>query len=148
MIYLIKASEEAQTIQYLVVGDPRGRKLLRKYYGSPIYGMITRMRSCPIQSADLLESTFSKIQNDIGRFSGNLSFFTWIMQVARNLSIGYGEVTATPTDQLDGTSETAFSLVMHRGFTLAQAAVILGVGMPQVSKNLRIGIKQARNEHI
>jgi DNA-directed RNA polymerase specialized sigma24 family protein len=92
MTSLIKASEEGETIQYLVVGDPRGEKLLRKYYGASLYGMIARMRSCPIQSNEILQSTFSKIQTDIGRFSGKLSFFTWMMQVARRLSIDYGKL--------------------------------------------------------
>lgn len=138
----IKASREVQTIQYLIIGDPRGEKLLRKYYGASLYGMIIRMRYCPIQSTELLESTIAKIQTDIGKFSSNLSFFTRLMQIARKLSVEYGEVTATPIEQLGGKTDSAFSLVMHQGLNLIQAAAILEVNTQQVAHELRMGLQE------
>lgn len=140
---LTQANQEEQIIQYLITGDLRGIKLLRKYYASSLYGMIMRMRSCPVQSTEILESVLNKINTDIRSFTNNTRFFTWVMQVARKLAIAYGEVSISPSDQPGHRQDTAFSLVVHRGFSLVQAAAVLKISTQQVAVNIRIGLKES-----
>lgn len=144
IMFVIKTNKETQIIRYLISGDIRGKKLLRKYYAPSLYGMMIRMRSCPNQSMEILESALNKIYSDISSFTdNNIGFFTWVMQVGRKLAIAYGAVSLSPIELSNHRKDTVYSLVMHRGFSLLQAAAVLKISAQQVAMNIRKGLKES-----
>jgi RNA polymerase sigma factor (sigma-70 family) len=83
----IKLSEE-DLIQALRQKDKTGAEALYDMYSSSLYGIIFRIVQRQEVAEDLLQDTFVKIWNSFSSFDeGKGRLFTWMVNIARNLSI-------------------------------------------------------------
>ena len=70
-------------------GDSAATERLILRYQDRIYNVIFRMCAHPDDAADLTQDTFVKIIENIDKFKGNSSFYTWAFRIAVNLTISY-----------------------------------------------------------
>lgn len=70
-------------------GDSAATERLILRYQDRIYNVIFRMCANPDDAADLTQDTFVKIIENIDKFKGNSSFYTWAFRIAVNLTISY-----------------------------------------------------------
>lgn len=70
--------------------NPKGYRLLCDNYSAILYGLIIRIVRDTEAAEDLLEETFKKICKNIGQYSNSqLSFLSWMLQLARSVCIDY-----------------------------------------------------------
>lgn len=85
-------------------GDTRAFDALIMKYGDKLFGLIYQMTSHKENTHDLLQETFSRAYHSIGKFRGNSSFYTWLYQIAVNLTLNFLKKTkrraALSLDQL------------------------------------------------
>ncbi len=147
-------------------GSPVGKKLLYENYASVLYGAIIRTVKDTGIAENLLQSTIEKICNCIGQYDADqFSFVTWILQLARSVSISYVEkVKNYPIGELvsrngvyDKTEMGAFELSMIssqvnnrpavifnlilEGYSVNQVAEKLNLSAIEVKTDLRTGMK-------
>lgn len=70
-------------------GDTRAFDALILKYGDSLYGLIFHMTSHKENTHDLLQETFSRAYRSIGKFRGNSAFYTWLYQIAVNLTLNF-----------------------------------------------------------
>jgi len=70
-------------------GDTRAFDALILKYGDKLYGMIYNMTSNKEDTHDLLQDVFAKAYNSIGKFRGRSTFYTWIYQIAVNMTLNF-----------------------------------------------------------
>lgn len=71
------------------LGDTRAFDALILKYGDKLYGLVYHMTSHKEDSHDLLQEIFSRAYQSLGRFRGQASFYTWIYQIAVNLTLNF-----------------------------------------------------------
>jgi DNA-directed RNA polymerase specialized sigma24 family protein len=70
--------------------DPKGYKLLYKNYSAVLFGTIIRIITDKAIAGDVLNEVFEKICNNIDQYRADqLKFLTWILQLARSVSVDY-----------------------------------------------------------
>lgn len=70
-------------------GDTFAMERLIVKYQTRLYNVIYRICSNPDDAAELTQETFVKIIENIGKFQGKSSFYTWAFRIAVNLTINY-----------------------------------------------------------
>ena len=70
-------------------GDSEATERLILRYQDRIYNVILRMCANRDDAAELMQETFVKIIENIGKFKGKSSFYTWAFRIAVNLTITY-----------------------------------------------------------
>lgn len=70
-------------------GDTRAFDALILKYGDKLYGLVYNMTSHKEDTHDLLQEIFSKAYQSLGKFRGHASFYTWIYQIAVNLTLNF-----------------------------------------------------------
>ncbi|MCF7973705.1 MAG: sigma-70 family RNA polymerase sigma factor [Phycisphaerae bacterium] len=70
-------------------GDTSAMERLILKYQNRLYNVILRICSNPDDAAELTQETFVKVIENIGRFQGKSSFYTWAFRIAVNLTINY-----------------------------------------------------------
>jgi RNA polymerase sigma-70 factor (ECF subfamily) len=70
-------------------GDPSAMERLMLKYQNRLYNCILRICSNPDDAAELTQETFVKVIENIGKFQGKSSFYTWAFRIAVNLTINY-----------------------------------------------------------
>jgi RNA polymerase sigma-70 factor (ECF subfamily) len=63
-------------------------RLIRKYQNR-IYNVILKICANPDDAAELTQDTFVKIIENLDRFEGRSSFYTWAFRIAVNLTFNY-----------------------------------------------------------
>ena len=56
-------------------------------YQDRIYPTLFRLCGCPEDAQDLLQDTFLRAYEKLGRFHGDSSFYTWVYRIAVNLAL-------------------------------------------------------------
>jgi RNA polymerase sigma-70 factor (ECF subfamily) len=56
-------------------------------YGDAIYGFCLRMVRSPEDACDIRQEVFARAVRAIGKFRGDASIKTWLLQIARNLCL-------------------------------------------------------------
>jgi RNA polymerase sigma-70 factor (ECF subfamily) len=80
-------------------------RLIRKYH-TRIYNVILRICSNPDDAEELTQETFVKIIQNINKFEGRSSFYTWAFRIAVNLSINHSRRSVKlRTNSLDSGGE-------------------------------------------
>jgi RNA polymerase sigma-70 factor (ECF subfamily) len=70
-------------------GDTRAFDALILKYGDKLYGLVYNMTSHKEDTHDLLQEIFARAYQSLGSFRGNSSFYTWIYQIAVNLTLNF-----------------------------------------------------------
>lgn len=70
-------------------GDTRAFDALMLKYGDKLYGLVYNMTSHKEDTHDLLQDIFAKAYQSLHGFKGKSTFYTWIYQIATNLTINF-----------------------------------------------------------
>lgn len=70
-------------------GDTRAFDALILKYGDKLYGLVYNMTSHKEDTHDLLQDIFAKAYQSLGKFRGHSNFYTWIYQIAVNLTLNF-----------------------------------------------------------
>jgi RNA polymerase sigma-70 factor (ECF subfamily) len=70
-------------------GDTRAFDALILKYGDKLYGLVYHMTSHKEDTHDLLQEIFARAYQSLKSFRGNSSFYTWIYQIAVNLTLNF-----------------------------------------------------------
>lgn len=79
---------EEELVSLLKNRDQKGFNILYNNYSGALFGVINKIVQSDDDANDLLQDTFLKIWRNIDNYdSSKGSIFTWMMNIARNLSI-------------------------------------------------------------
>jgi RNA polymerase sigma-70 factor (ECF subfamily) len=70
-------------------GDSAAMDRLIRKYQNRIYNVILKICSDPDDAAELTQETFVKIIQNLNKFEGRSSFYTWAFRIAVNLTLNY-----------------------------------------------------------
>mgnify|MGYP000545477227 CR=1 FL=1 len=70
-------------------GDTRAFDALILKYGDKLYGLVYNMTSHKEDTHDLLQDIFARAYQSLPKFRGNSTFYTWIYQIAVNLTLNF-----------------------------------------------------------
>ncbi len=70
-------------------GDTRAFDALILKYGGKLYGLVYNMTSHKEDTHDLLQEIFARAYQSLKSFRGNSNFYTWIYQIAVNLTLNF-----------------------------------------------------------
>ena len=70
-------------------GDTRAFDALILKYGEKLYGLVYNMTSHKEDTHDLLQEIFARPYQSLPKFRGNSTFYTWIYQIAVNLTLNF-----------------------------------------------------------
>ncbi len=70
-------------------GDTRAFDALILKYGDKLYGLVYNMTSHKEDTHDLLQEIFARAYQSLGKFRGDSTFYTWIYQIATNLTLNF-----------------------------------------------------------
>ncbi|MDB6078926.1 MAG: polymerase subunit sigma-24 [Akkermansiaceae bacterium] len=70
-------------------GDTRAFDALILRYGEKLYGLVYNMTSHKEDTHDLLQDIFAKAYHSLPRFRGQSSFYTWVYQIAVNMTLNF-----------------------------------------------------------
>ena len=70
-------------------GESSAMERLILKYQNRLYNVILRICSNPDDAAELTQETFVKVIENIGKFQGKSSFYTWAFRIAVNLTINF-----------------------------------------------------------
>lgn len=83
------ALQDAQTLQQLRRGQWGAMEQLVHRYQDRLYTTIFRIVHHPDDAADLVQETFVKALQNLARFEGKSSLYTWLFRIAVNLAISH-----------------------------------------------------------
>ena len=70
-------------------GDPTVIERLVLKYQNRIYNVVLKICADPDDAAELTQETFVKIIENLDKFEGRSSFYTWAFRIAVNLTLNY-----------------------------------------------------------
>lgn len=130
-------------------GDTRAFDALILKYGDKLYGLVYNMTSHKEDTHDLLQEIFAKAYQSLRGFKGKSTFYTWIYQIATNLTLNFLKKrkrrTGLSLNDLDAQAQTDAALIDHtKGTNPEQSARLnelqqkLNEAMQQLSEKHRI----------
>jgi len=81
--------DDAVLVEQCRRGDSAAMERLILKYQNRIYNVILKICANPDDAAELTQETFVKIIENIDRFEGRSSFYTWAFRIAVNLTYNY-----------------------------------------------------------
>lgn len=90
-------------------------------YGDKLYGLVYNMTSHKEDTHDLLQEIFARAYQSLGKFKGNSTFYTWIYQIAVNLTLNFLKKkkrrTGVSLSEMDSSIQTDPALIdtTHEG---------------------------------
>jgi RNA polymerase sigma-70 factor, ECF subfamily len=81
-------------------GKTEAYGVLVRRYQDRLYPTVLRLTGCAEDAQDLLQETFLRAYQKLGRFHGESSFYTWIYRIAVNIALS-GRRKRRPTARLD-----------------------------------------------
>jgi RNA polymerase sigma-70 factor (ECF subfamily) len=130
-------------------GDTRAFDALILKYGDRLFGLIYQMTSHPEDTHDLLQEVFSRAYHSLGKFRGHSTFYTWLYQIAVNLTLNFLKKNkrrknlsldelAAATQQDQAFIETAHAANPERQSHLNDLQKKLNVAMERLSDSHRM----------
>ncbi len=105
MVYLRAASiniDDSVLVQQSQAGDTVAMERLILKYQNRIYNVILKMCGNSDDAAELTQETFVKVIENIDKFKGRSSFYTWLFRIGVNLTLNHCQRSArTATCSLD-----------------------------------------------
>ena len=83
------ALQDAQTLQQLRRGQWAAMDQLVHRYQDRLYSTVFRIVNHPEDAADLVQETFVKAMQNVAKFEGKSSLYTWLFRIAVNLAISH-----------------------------------------------------------
>jgi len=83
------AIDDAVLVRQCRTGDSAAMERLILKYQHRIYNTILKICANTDDAAELTQDTFVKVIENIARFQGRSSFYTWIFRIAVNLTLNY-----------------------------------------------------------
>lgn len=83
------AIDDSILVQQCRQGDSDAMGRLISKYQNRIYNVILKMCANTDDAAELTQETFVKVIENIGRFQGKSSFYTWVFRIAVNLTLNF-----------------------------------------------------------
>jgi len=80
---------DAVLIEQFQKGDSAALERLVLRYQNRIYNVILKMCADPDDAAELTQDTFVKVIENLDKFEGRSSFYTWTFRIAVNLTLNY-----------------------------------------------------------
>jgi RNA polymerase sigma-70 factor (ECF subfamily) len=80
---------DAVLIEQYQKGDSAALERLVLKYQNRIYNVILKMCADPDDAAELTQETFVKVIENLDKFEGRSSFYTWTFRIAVNLTLNY-----------------------------------------------------------
>ncbi|HPS54648.1 MAG TPA: sigma-70 family RNA polymerase sigma factor [Sedimentisphaerales bacterium] len=81
--------DDSALVQQCQKGDSKAlERLIIKYQGR-IYNVILKICANPDDAVELTQETFVKVMENMDKFAGKSSFYTWIFRIAVNLTLNY-----------------------------------------------------------
>jgi len=80
---------DAMLVERCRKGDSAAMERLILKYQNRIYNVILKICANPHDAAELTQDTFVKVIENIKRFEGKSSFYTWTFRIAVNLTLNY-----------------------------------------------------------
>ena len=80
---------DAVLIEQYQKGDSAALEQLVLKYQNRIYNVILKMCADPDDAAELTQETFVKVIENLDKFEGRSSFYTWTFRIAVNLTLNY-----------------------------------------------------------
>jgi RNA polymerase sigma-70 factor (ECF subfamily) len=81
--------EDERTLSQLRSGQWAAMEDLVRRYQDRLYSTVLRMVGHPEDAADLVQETFVRAMQNVTRFQGKSSLYTWLFRIAVNLSISH-----------------------------------------------------------
>ena len=81
--------DDAVLVEQSRRGDLAATERLILRYQNRIYNVILKMCANADDAAELTQDTFVKVLENIDRFEGRSSFYTWLFRIAVNLTLNY-----------------------------------------------------------
>lgn len=81
--------DDAVLVERCRQGDSEAMERLILKYQNRIYNTILKMCANPDDAAELTQETFVKVIENIDRFAGKSSFYTWAFRIGVNLTLNY-----------------------------------------------------------
>ena len=104
-MYLRAASiniDDSVLVQQSQAGDTVAMERLILKYQNRIYNVILKMCGNPDDAAELTQESFVKVIENIDKFKGRSSFYTWLFRIGVNLTLNHCQRSArTATCSLD-----------------------------------------------
>ncbi|MHC4425086.1 MAG: sigma-70 family RNA polymerase sigma factor [Planctomycetota bacterium] len=95
-------------------GDSAAMEQLILKYQNRIYNIVLKICRDPDDAAELTQETFVKIIENLNRFEGRSSFYTWAFRIAVNLTLNYCQRNARlALRSLDAEEEQCDSQARH-----------------------------------
>jgi RNA polymerase sigma-70 factor (ECF subfamily) len=91
------SDSDALLIEQFRRGDPSATERLIVKYQNRIYNIVLKICVDPDDAAELTQETFVKILENLGKFEGRSSFYTWAFRIAVNLTLNYCQRNARLT---------------------------------------------------
>lgn len=84
-----KAIYDCKLVNLAVSGDQKAYAKLMDRYRDAIYFMLLKMVNNPIDAEDLTIEAFGKAFKNLGQYTPNYAFSTWLFKIATNNCIDY-----------------------------------------------------------
>jgi RNA polymerase sigma-70 factor (ECF subfamily) len=84
-------------------GETEAYGVLVRRYQDRLYPTVLRLTGCAEDAHDLLQETFLRAYEKLGRFHGDSSFYTWVYRIAVNLALS-GRRRKRPMLRLGGSA--------------------------------------------
>jgi RNA polymerase sigma-70 factor (ECF subfamily) len=81
--------DDTVLVQQCRQGDSAATETLIRKYQNRIYNAILRICANPDDAAELTQDTFVKVIENIDKFEGRSSFYTWAFRIGVNLTLNY-----------------------------------------------------------
>jgi len=78
---------DALLVRRVLAGDHRGFSDLVHRYTSPIFNLAFRLLNDRDSAADVVQSTFMKVYENLRRYDSRYRFFSWLYRIALNESL-------------------------------------------------------------
>lgn len=81
--------DDDRLIEQCRQGDSAAIERLVLKYQNRIYNVVLKICADPDDAAELTQETFVKVIENLGKFEGRSSFYTWAFRIAVNLTLNY-----------------------------------------------------------
>lgn len=105
-----KAQKDIDLVEKAQKGDQRAFAELLSKYRDAIYFMLLKMVNNPVDAEDLTIEAFGKAFKNLGQYTPNFAFSTWLFKIASNNAIDHIRKQRGSTISLDQTVDDEESL--------------------------------------
>jgi RNA polymerase sigma-70 factor (ECF subfamily) len=143
---------DAVLIEQYQKGDSEALERLVLKYQNRIYNVILRMCADHDDAAELTQETFVKVIENLDKFEGRSSFYTWTFRIAVNLTLNYCQrnsklafksLDAEQEQQHDGDARQVLKDFLSDDSSPDPAAVVQNKELYRIAARALMGLDEA-----